>query len=65
MDIVFSSIFWLSPVALTIHLAVSKGRSPDDKIKLAYFYGGLWAIALICYLAIFLKTQFPIILYNQ
>ncbi|MGF1540134.1 MAG: hypothetical protein ACFCU5_06720 [Pleurocapsa sp.] len=57
MDIFFSSIFWLSPVALIIHLALTKEQSKADKLKVAYLYGSLWAIALIYYLARFLSDK--------
>ena len=55
MTILMSLIFWLSPVALTIHLAVNRNKPNAYKTKVGYIYGGLWAIALIYYFGIFLK----------
>ncbi len=55
MIILISFVFWLSPVAVTIHLAVKRNKSNLYKIKVAYVYGGLWAIALIYYFNVFLK----------
>ncbi len=46
---VFSVLFWLTPVALTIHLAIKKTESSAYKKRLGYIYGGLWAIAFLGY----------------
>ena len=47
--IALSVIFCLTPVALTIHLAIQKDRPNRYKKKLGYIYGGLWAIAFLGY----------------
>lgn len=47
--IALSLIFWLTPIALTIHLAIKKTESNSYKKRLGYIYGGLWAIAFIGY----------------
>lgn len=47
--IAFSLIFWITPIALTIHLAIKKTESNTYKQKLGYVYGGLWAIAFFGY----------------
>jgi hypothetical protein len=49
LPIAFSLMFWLTPIALTIHLAVQKNKSNTYKKKLGYIYGGLWAIACLGY----------------
>lgn len=46
---VVSVLFWLTPVALTIHLAVKRTESNAYKKRLGYIYGGLWAIAFLAY----------------
>lgn len=53
--VIISLVFWLTPVALTIHLAVMRNKSNTVKAQVSYIYGGLWAIALCGYLWIFLK----------
>lgn len=47
--IALSVLFWLTPVALTIHLAIQRKESNNYKKKLGYIYGGLWAIAFLGY----------------
>ena len=47
MAIALTIIFCLAPIALTIHLAVQQDKSRDYKKKLAYIYGGIWAIAFL------------------
>jgi hypothetical protein len=47
--IALSLLFWFTPVALTIHLAIKQAESNTYKKKLGYLYGGLWAIAFISY----------------
>ncbi len=47
--IAFSVLFWLTPVVLTIHLALKKTESNAYKKRLGYIYGGLWAIAFLGY----------------
>ena len=47
--IALSILFWFSPVALTIHLAVKKAESNAYKKRLGYIYGSLWAIAFLGY----------------
>jgi hypothetical protein len=49
MAIALSILFWLTPIALTIHLALKKTESNTYKKRLGYFYGSLWAIAFIGY----------------
>ena len=49
LAIVFSVLFWLTPVALTIHLALKKTESNIYKKRLGYIYGGFWAIAFLGY----------------
>ena len=53
--ITISLIFWLSPVALTIHLAITRNKSNSYKTKIAYIYSSFWVIALIYYLRLFLE----------
>ncbi|MEL6501204.1 MAG: hypothetical protein AAFR62_01060 [Cyanobacteria bacterium J06629_2] len=45
--IIFSAILCLTPIALTIHLALKKSESRVYKKKLGYIYGSLWAIAFL------------------
>ncbi len=52
--IVFSVLFWLTPVALAIHLALKKTESNVYKKRLGYIYGGLWAIAFFSYGRLFI-----------
>ncbi len=47
--IALSLIFWLAPVALTIHLAIKQKESNTYKKRLGYIYGGVWAIAFLGY----------------
>ena len=47
--IALSLLFWLTPIALTIHLAVKQAESNTYKKRLGYIYGGLWAIAFLGY----------------
>lgn len=49
-----SIVFWLTPIALAINLAIVKDRSNSYKKKIAYSYGSIWAIAFIFYLIMFL-----------
>ena len=49
ITIALSILFWLTPVALTIHLAIAKHKSNLYKKRLGYLYGGLWAIAFLNY----------------
>ena len=44
-----SIIFCLTPIVLTIHLAIAKDKSKEYKKRLGYIYGGLWAIAFLGY----------------
>ncbi|WP_319421933.1 hypothetical protein [Pleurocapsa sp. FMAR1] len=55
LAIVFSVLFWLTPVALTIHLALKKTESDAYKKRLGYIYGGLWAIAFLSYGWLFIQ----------
>ena len=57
ITIFISLIFWLSPVALTIHLTAKRNMPNAYKIKVAYVYGGLWAIAIVYYFVIFLTPS--------
>ena len=49
LAIALSILFWFSPVALTIHLAVKKAESNAYKRRLGYIYGSLWAISFLGY----------------
>ena len=49
MAIALTVLFCLTPIALTIHLAVKKGESNAYKKRLGYIYGSLWAIAFLGY----------------
>ncbi len=49
LAIALSILFWLTPVALAIHLALKKTESNAYKKRLGYIYGSLWAIAFIGY----------------
>jgi hypothetical protein len=49
MMIALSILFGLTPIALTIHLALKQAESEAYKKRLGYIYAGLWAIALIGY----------------
>ena len=49
MAIAFTVLFCLTPIALTIHLAIKKSGSNAYKKRWGYFYGGLWAIAFLGY----------------
>ena len=55
MAITLSVLFWLTPVALTIHLAIRRKESNHYKKKLGYIYGGLWAIAFLGYVWLFIS----------
>ena len=55
LAIALSLIFWLTPVALTIHLAIKQKESNTYKKRLGYIYGGLWAIAFLGYAWLFFK----------
>lgn len=52
--IALSVLFWLSPIALIIHLAIKKDESSAYKKRLSYFYGGLWVIAFLGYGLLFI-----------
>ena len=47
--IALSLLFWLTPIALTIHLAIKQAESNIYKKRLGYIYSGLWAIAFLGY----------------
>ena len=53
LAIACSILFWVTPVSLTIHLAIKKGASNTYKKRLGYIYGGLWAIAILGYVWLF------------
>jgi hypothetical protein len=55
ITIALSSLFWLTPVALTIHLALKKSESNNYKKRLGYIYGSLWAIACLGYGWLFIQ----------
>ena len=55
ITIVLSLLFWLTPVALAIHLAVKKTESNTYKKRLGYIYGSLWAIAFLGYGWLFIQ----------
>lgn len=49
LTIALSILFWLTPIVLTIHLALKKAESNTYKKRLGYLYGSLWAIACLGY----------------
>lgn len=49
LAIACSILFWVTPIALIIHLAFKKTASNTYKKRLGYIYGGLWAIAWLGY----------------
>lgn len=49
MAIALSVLFCLTPIALTIHLAVKRGESRAYRKRLGYIYGSLWAISFLGY----------------
>ena len=51
--LVNSIVFWLTPIALAINLAIVKDRSDSYKKKIGYLYSSIWAIAFIVYAIIF------------
>lgn len=53
--IILSLLFWLTPLALIVHLAMQKGESNLYKKRLGYVYGGLWAIAWLGYGWLFMQ----------
>ncbi|MEL6495765.1 MAG: hypothetical protein AAFQ41_11690 [Cyanobacteria bacterium J06623_7] len=55
LAIALSILFWLSPIALTIHLALKRTESNAYKKRLGYVYGSLWAIALLGYGWLFIQ----------
>jgi hypothetical protein len=55
MTIALSLLFWLTPIALTIHLALKKTESNAYKKRLGYIYGSLWAIACLGYGWLFIQ----------
>lgn len=55
MAIALSVIFWLTPIALIVHLAIKRQESKQDKKRLGYVYGGLWAIAWLGYSWLFFQ----------
>ena len=55
VTIALSILFWLTPIALTIHLALKQAESKTYKKRLGYIYGGLWAIAFLGYGWLYLK----------
>ena len=50
-----SLVFLLSPIALIIHLYLSRNKSNLYKKRVGYVYGSLWAIAFIGYVWLFLN----------
>ena len=55
LTIILSILFWFTPVALTVHLAVKRTESNSYKKRLGYIYGGLWAIAFLGYGWLFIQ----------
>ncbi|MEL6929698.1 MAG: hypothetical protein AAFO95_13800 [Cyanobacteria bacterium J06600_6] len=55
LTIALSVLFWFTPIALTIHLAAKRTESSAYKKRLAYIYGGLWAIAFLGYGWLFIQ----------
>ena len=53
--IALSLLFWLTPVALAIHLAIKKAESNIYKKRLGYIYGSLWATAFLGYGWLFIR----------
>ena len=45
MDYLIALAFLLTPLALVLHLSVGKNKSKAYKARVAYVYGGIWAIA--------------------
>lgn len=54
LTIAFFLIFLVTPILLTIHLAIKQDESRKYKQRLGYLYGGLWAIAWLGYGWLFL-----------
>ncbi|MGD1921854.1 MAG: hypothetical protein ACFCAD_24970 [Pleurocapsa sp.] len=54
IEIFISIVFCLTPIALTIHLAIKKDKPKEYKKRLGYIYGALWAIAFLGYGWLFL-----------
>ena len=52
-----SLVFWLTPIALAINLAMVKDQSNSYKKKIGYLYGTIWAIAFGIYLVIFFASR--------
>lgn len=48
-----SIIFWLTPIALSINLAIAKSKPNSYKKKIGYVYGSIWAIAFLVYAVLF------------
>ena len=55
LEIALSWLFWLTPIALIVHLAIKKAESTAYKKRLGYIYGGLWAIAFLGYGWLFIQ----------
>jgi hypothetical protein len=55
MAIALSILFWLTPIALTIHLAFKNSESKTYKKRLGYIYGSLLAIACLGYGWLFIQ----------
>ncbi|BAZ46017.1 hypothetical protein NIES4102_30450 [Chondrocystis sp. NIES-4102] len=53
--IILSLLFWLTPLALIVHLAMQQDKSNLYKKRLGYVYGGLWAIAWLGYGWLFMQ----------
>jgi len=51
--IINSIIFWLTPIALSLNLAIAKNKPAAYKKKIGYVYGIIWAIAFIVYALLF------------
>ena len=55
MVVILSLVFWVTPIAFTVHLIIKQDQSKKYKQRLGYVYGGLWAIAFLGYGWLFFK----------
>lgn len=55
MTITLSLLFWLTPIALAVHLGIKRAESNIYKKRLGYIYGSLWAIAFLGYGWLFIQ----------
>lgn len=55
--LVNSIVFWLTPIALAINLIIVQNKSNNDRKKIGYLYGSIWAIAFAYYFLIFVTEN--------